>query len=307
MNTAYGEPSETSLPFNMRHILWPITYNLPAEATVEEKAGVRDALVKELTSVVKASLAIAPMPLAEHIAFPLVEARNGPARFRARSESLGFSDGFAFEDPKEVFLAEGAEMWLRLVPSSALGKEWSIPELKEKRRQGSSNLMPLVHGAGGYSFLVAEDGVGMYIAPPEKGGSHEITQGVGFAFTSGEIWGIDTALLSYAPKNLYQGDIETSFSSSLQNYSRFLSSLGIQGPYRWIAGLRGVKGRSLGYPPPRGKAWIRDRGPICMTDTIEAEGKFNPDTQSSMEALLPFFKKIFEKCAVARPDYLPQK
>lgn len=307
MNTAYGVPSETSLPFNMKHMLWPITYNLPVEASVEEKAVIRDMLVKELTSVVKASISLAPVVSQESAGFPLAEAKNGPARFRARSESLGFSDVFAFEEPKEIFLAEGSEMWLRLFPSVASEKQWPIHELKEKLHKESGNLMPLVHGAGGYSFLVAEDGVGMYIAPPEKGGTHEVTQGIGFVFTSGEIWGIDTALLSYAPKNLYQHDTEQSFASSLQNYSRFLAGLGIKGPYRWMAGMRGVKGRSLGYPPPPGKSWIRDRGPICMADIIEVEGDYNPETQTAAEALLPFFQKLFEKCAVARPDYLPQK
>lgn len=307
MNTAYGEPSETSLPFNMKHMLWPITYNLPTRASAEEKATVRDGLIKELTSVVKASLALAPVVAMEVDTFPQVEAKNGPARFRAENEPLGFSDNFAFEEPKEIFLAEGSEMWLRLIPFAVQGKQWPVHELKEKLRKDSGNLMPLVHGSGGQSFLVAEDGAGMYIAPIEKDATQEVTQGVGFAFASGEIWGIDTALLAYGPKNLYQGDIEQSFASSLQNYSRFLSGLGVEGSYRWIAGMRGIKGRSLGYPPPPGKTWIRDRGPICMTDLIEIEGEFNPETQTPTEALLPFFKKIFEKCVVARPDYLPQK
>ena len=49
MNTAFGEPSEKTLPFNMRHLKWPLTYKL---AEGDEKSEVRKKLVGELTPII---------------------------------------------------------------------------------------------------------------------------------------------------------------------------------------------------------------------------------------------------------------
>ena len=56
MNTAYGEPSAETLPFDMRHLRWPIQYRLAASAAAEERAKVKQELTKRLTDQLQAML-----------------------------------------------------------------------------------------------------------------------------------------------------------------------------------------------------------------------------------------------------------
>jgi len=191
------------------------------------------------------------------------------------------------------------------MPATNPQKEWPTRELK-KIAMEKSYLMPLIHPSGGYSYVRASDGEGMYRASGNGSSSANTTvDSITFAFKTGEIWSIETAFLNYAKDRLYATEIEKIFVKGVETYSRFLKELGIDPPYRWKAGLIGVKGRQLGYAPPPGKQWIRDGGPVCATDLIEAEGEIEFE-QTTTTALLPFFKKIFDECGVERPDYLPQ-
>ena len=54
MNTAFGEATAETLPFNMRHLRNPITYELPGNAPQGEKTRVKAELVKELVEAIKA-------------------------------------------------------------------------------------------------------------------------------------------------------------------------------------------------------------------------------------------------------------
>lgn len=244
-------------------------------------------------------------PITVSAKFPHVHSKDGPARFRAPGESLGFEDDSFGENEREIFLIEGPAMWLRVMPSANPQREWPTRELRRVALE-KSHLLPLIHPAGGYSYLRASDGEGMYRANGDKPDAKKMeVQSVAFAFKTGEVWSIETALLTWNLENLYVTDMEKAFTVSLGNYGLFLKELGIEGPFHWKAGLVGVKGRHLGYPPPPNHHWLRDKGPVCATDIIEAEGQLE-DGQNPATALLPFFEKIFEECGKERPDYLPK-
>ncbi len=76
---------------------------------------------------------------------------------------------------------------------------------------------------------------------------------------------------------------ESRFAQSLQMSADFLSRLGFNGPYRWIAGMEGVNGRFISSDGTR--KW----GP-CMSDTMAVPGTFNL-TDDPADALEPFFRK----------------
>ncbi len=306
MNTTYGEPSNESLPFDLAHLRWPIRYTLPADATSKARAEEKRKLASALKDAICLSLGTVPTPLiVAQPSFPIFHAKDGPARFRSLNEAIGFEDDNFSENKQEIFLASGPAMWLRLMPATNPQKEWPTRELK-KIAMEKSYLMPLIHPSGGYSYVRASDGEGMYRASGNGSSSANTTvDSITFAFKTGEIWSIETAFLNYAKDRLYATEIEKIFVKGVETYSRFLKELGIDPPYRWKAGLIGVKGRQLGYAPPPGKQWIRDGGPVCATDLIEAEGEIEFE-QTTTTALLPFFKKIFDECGVERPDYLPQ-
>jgi len=308
MNTAYGEPTSEDLPFDLAHLRWPIRYNLPDNASAAVKAEEKRKLSNTLKDAIRASLATVSVAVIESPpVFSLAQAKDGPARFRDPKEALGFEDDTFGENNKEIFLSSGPAMWLRLMPITAQGREWATRELK-KIAMEKSYLLPLIHPAGGYSYLRESDGEGMYRAGSEKKqGSHPNAiwvDSVAFAFRTGEVWSIETALLAYDSDKLFSTEIEEAFVKGIKNYSLFLKEIGIDPPYYWKAGLIGVRGRRLGYPPQQDYSRIGP-GPVCASDRIEAEGQIDFE-EREMTALLPFFKKIFDECGIERPEHLPQ-
>jgi hypothetical protein len=53
MNTAFGIPNAESLPFNLRHLRHPITYDCPADADEQKRKHVREQLAKDLERAVR--------------------------------------------------------------------------------------------------------------------------------------------------------------------------------------------------------------------------------------------------------------
>ncbi len=311
MNAAYGPPTREDLPFDLAHLRWPITYSLAEDGPAEVKREEKRKLAKTLEAALRASLGTVPTPLvAEPPPFPQAAAKDGPARFRAPGEALGFEDDSFGGSNRKVYLAAGPAIWLRLFPSVNPARRWTTREIKERAVQGDAGLlMPMVSGAGGYSHLRAEDGLGMHRAepiqrmddPPE---SIQVA-GVTFVFRTGEAWSVDTALLAYETTRLFSDEIEKVLSESAERYRRFQATLGITGVLKWKTGVVGAQGRRLAYPPAPNHVWLGSAGPTCAADVIEAEGLLSPG-QSARSALLPFFERLFEECGVERPDYLPR-
>jgi hypothetical protein len=194
------------------------------------------------------------------------------------------------------------------MPVGDPGKLWPTHQLKEVATQNGAGLMPLAASAGGYSYVRADDGFGIFraIAQREQNAQTESIEisSLAFAFETGEIWSIDSEWLAYDAKRFHF--VENDLSGGLRDYARFLQALGVSAPYRWIAGIAGTKGRYFIYPVQPGHIRMHpDLGPRCAADSIEAEGQYD-GAESVTTAMLPFFKKIFEKCGLPRPDYLPQ-
>ncbi len=304
MNTAYGVPTRENLPFDLGHLRFPITYCLSKKTTSEERKKEKKRLTDLFVKAIRASLATLPAPYVEpEPKFPEAEAKNGSSRFRAHGEPIGFySDLFGRKDVREIFIsATKPAMWLRVMPTKDVGKTWSTDELKQHSIENNRAYLAPLMGGGSYDFLRAEDGMGIF--RPSQGSD---VGAVAFAFETGEVWSIDTDWLEYGGKSKLFFSVEKYFSTSLKDYSDFLKLLGIEGPFRWKAGISGVKGLNFNFPVQSGYSRVGD-GPICVADTIEEDGIYDDSTQSPTSALLPFFKKIFSKCGIKRPDYLPQE
>jgi hypothetical protein len=295
MNTAYGEPKDYDIPFNLRHIRWPIRYKLAEGASPEVKKQERQNLARELNMAIRTSLATLPPPAVDApLIFQETTTKDGPARFRRPGDSLGFEDnGYS---SREVSLSSGPAMWLRLMPIGDPGREWSRSELKERAATPRPLLMPLVSNYLGCSYLRAEDGIGLFGMSQKDSAvrSKSVrTDSASFAFKTGEIWTIDTSLLREKSDRLPFA--EHYFVQAITNYGFFLQSLGLNGPYRWIAGIVGAKGRafSLERYPRYGS-----ENP-CASDLIEDEGQYTGG-QDPTQSLLPFFTKIFDSCGLER-------
>ncbi len=302
MNEAFGKATRESLPFDLSHMRFPVRFTLPENATAAERTQIKRKLVGTLKLAIGTSLATVPTPTVEPPpGFPQAAIKNGPARFRSKGEAIGIEDGLLSDEPKEIFLADGPAMWLRLMPETPLEKEWLTYDMKQLLLQGNAlTLVPMILGSG-WNPLRAEDGIGVYengISRTNAPNSLEVDD-VAFAFKTGEIWSIDTGLLSSDETRV--PFVESYYVQRIKNYAQFLQLLGAQPPYRWIAGLTGVQKRGLSRPDTQTQRFINSKL-ICLSDTIEAQGAYD-GKEDAVEALMPFFRKIFEAGGVPRPNY----
>jgi hypothetical protein len=94
MNIGYGDPRTASLPFDMAHLRFPMTYDLAEGASDADRRSVRAALARELERALRTIftseefLSQQPKPrgLPE---FPRQQALDGRARFRAKGKTIG--------------------------------------------------------------------------------------------------------------------------------------------------------------------------------------------------------------------------
>jgi hypothetical protein len=300
MNVAYGQPAE--LPFDMGHLRHPIQYNLGPNSTTSERRTTRSILSAEFEQKLRLQIAATAPPAPPPRPFVEAPAQDGLARFRAPGTPIGRrwdSAPFGQIQGQDVTLAAGPTMWLRLMPVKDPGRRWSTAQLKEQAIKGGNfNLEPFQNHP--VHYLRAEDGMAVCyllgVDAPETGS-------LAFAFETGEIWSADITLLHYSPGEI--PFIEIEYVKRFGSYLRFLGHLGLVPPYRWIAGLTGVKDRRLQTPLPNGHFRIVGYlGPECLSETISKEGLYSGN-ESIGATLRPFFQEIFHKCGETRPDYLP--
>jgi hypothetical protein len=308
MNTAYGEPKAENMSFDLAHLRFPICYCLAEDADESTRKIELERLAAALRNAILAVLEGDEFKLSQPQApapppFPAAEPKEGLSRFRPRGIALGEKLALFSNIAKgEVRLSDGPSVWLRVMPSSDPGKKFPVPTLVKTKEGMPFALMPILEGAIGYNFLRAADGIGIY---PVNERDENVTRAVVFAFSTGEIWAIDTYALNPAFHKNILPDLESELSGALKRYASFLSALSIQLPYKWIAGMEGVQGREIYLKPPPGKMFI-EYGPHgnCLWDVIVEEGRYTPEMAAG-EELMPLFKKVYEACGLERPDYYP--
>jgi hypothetical protein len=296
MNQAHGKPDANSLPFDLAQLRFPMTYNLPADATDLTRKVEREQLAKNLETALRGVIGseefkTAKLPKEPELdPFPQRVSLNGKARFRAPQQPLGFvRDPTArmLGSPAEIpiYLAEGPTLWLRLMPLYKPGRTWLNSELKGLAL--SLCTLALMRPTRGSGFLESEDGVGYYPI-----WDNNITYSVAYVFNTEEIWIIDA---SHAKVQKYLELDEAKFTGTLDSCAAFLGRLGSAKPYRWVVGMEGVKGRQLVIPPHAHRAFDS-----CLTDRIEQEGIYR-EGDSTQDLLRPFFEKVYDQCGAQRP------
>jgi hypothetical protein len=294
MNIAHGEPEQ--LPFDLKTKRFPITYNLPDDADAQTRTKVRNELSNELEMALRAILdseeylASRPKPPEPPLRQPR-KPKFGEARFRAEKEPLGVAHDMESQflgpqrDPAVYFLNGGPAMWLRVMTNLVPTKTVLITELM--RRIGGVGTLPLASVNGITANVASADGVGMCFDIAQ-----DKTPNVAFAFKDGEVWAINTLALRNRPSLIILQ--EPIWANSLKAAADFLNAAGFPGPYRWIAGMEGVRGRY--FMPPDDLQ--RSFGP-CLSDITE-QGVFNLGQDDPSAALEPFFAAVWDNCQVQR-------
>jgi hypothetical protein len=305
INIAFGAPSAESMPFDMRHLRNPITYNCPNDLTDDARRQVRERLTVELERALRAVFdsdefkRALPKP-PEPAPFTAQQPEDGPGRFRDRNEHIGIVQGGFYEGPKEIRLSRHPASWFRIMPTSDPGRTWTVADLEKAMRQRV--LPPLSRDWSGYGFLRGPDGYGLYAA---LGDQREKARAVVYAFATGELWSIDTYWLESMSRENRRSvpSVEQQFRQTLKDYADFMLSLDIKPPYRWIAGMEDLKGRALFVPPPPGHTRMTDQPQgKCLVPVVEVAGVYSPE-QSVGEAMKPFFTKLYDSYGVARQQW----
>ncbi|MCP2091988.1 UNVERIFIED_ORG: hypothetical protein J2Y81_008094 [Paraburkholderia sediminicola] len=294
MNAAHGEPTRESLPFDLGHMRRPITYNCPDDADDEGRRRARKQLADELKGALKAILAldVDDQGEADAILHEALPALNGDARFRSVQDPVGMLfDGSLLPQPDvPVFLAPGAAMWLRVIPKFSTGRTLLVTSLREALINKGHMVRPL----NGEDYLNpygirGEDGFGLGILDDGKRASMLV-----YAFNNGEVWSLDTLMLKSSNDRLFFNPGK--YVRALIEFSDMLKGLGIDGPYRWIAGIDGMKGRHLAVI---GRAYTFSP-PACLGEKVIVEGEYSGDAREADSAIEPFIARVFDAGHLSR-------
>ena len=299
MNTAYGAPDTHPLPFDLDHFRWPIQFKLPPDADKSTTKQVLASLVHDLKKALRSLLvhnseereASAPQHVARQ---PL----HGRSRFRRPDQVVGETweplMPFPLLPKRRVLFAEGPTMYLRLIPERSIATPLNDMRMADAALQtGAFRLRPFTSGQDIHQ-LRAEDGIGMCWMI----NSDNRTESVAFAFEDGEIWSVDSALLRSSRTDILPAyEIESAFMDGLKNYLGFLRYLGLQGRYKWIAGLEGASGRRFFFSATMGHLQPF-YGQDLLSDRLEVDGIISIETTDVASALEPFFSRIYQKCSL---------
>jgi hypothetical protein len=304
MNSAYGEPSDQTLPFNMKHLRWPITYFLPEDADDATKQKVRAELAAILKVALKAVVDSdefkASLPKVPEVpAFVEMQPAEGPARFRRNNEPIGVIEApFGLGQGHEVLLADGPAIWLRVMPEKAQFREWTIPELRNNVSSGGRILLPLGN-FGSWSHIRAADGFG-YV--PTMSNDADRIPAVLIAFKSSEVWSVYCGPLSLNHQDI--PNMEPFFMECFMRCVAFLrDGLKIAHPYRWIAGMEGLKGKRMHRIAAPGRTyWDQYTGP-SLQDVVMDRGTLS-DADKVQLGLRPFFRKLYDAFGAERGDHM---
>jgi hypothetical protein len=303
MNTAYGEPTDQTLPFNMKHLRWPITYCLPEGADDTTRLKVRTGLAATLKVALRAIVdsdefkASIPKP-PEVPAFVEMQPVDGLARYRPRNESIGLVEPFGgIGKSHEVTLADGPALWLRVMPDKEQSQQWTISQLRDNINSGGRFLLPLGN-FGSWNQVRAADGFG-YV--PVMSDHTDRIPAVIVAFKSGEVWSVHCGPLAL---HQYIPNIEPLFVECFMRCVAFLrDGLRVSLPYRWIAGMEGVKGKRLYRIAPPGRSYMDPYSGPCLQDVVMERGRLN-GTDKVQLGLRPFFCKAYDAFGAERPEQL---
>jgi hypothetical protein len=296
INTAYGKPDAESLPFDLRHLRWPICYHL-ADSSAGNKNDQFETLVQTLVKAVGLILSNHSTPNTPVKAFVPQKPTTSPALYFDKAEDLVAEGPFGGEVSFAV--PEGGKMYLRLYPTVAVPPIET--ELAAKYLAAKGNLQP-IGMVSGWSHARNIYGAIVYNHPRDEKLCH-FTQ----LFLSREIWGIDAQILNadYLHQRqkewgqqplswIANGYIEEYFVKALHNYLIFAQThLQLPVPLRAEAGLAGIKD----YPIAVDNSGFRGKS---LRDVIQWQGEIKAYRKPAWEILEPVFDKIWANCGIQR-------
>jgi hypothetical protein len=294
MNVAHGEPGESNLPFDLRHLLHPFTYNLPDGATDDQRRAAKDELVPHLKRAIAAILLSGSEgSQGGRTLFQPKVAADSKGRLVTAENAWGVSEDTWLSSHREIRLSPGPVTWLRLYPkffnaesSSPLSKRRMSEIIRSTERNKSID--PLIVGSQ-QGFIRDADRVGICVYTSET----DETPGLAVLMENGELWAADTYSaeedepgVRYLP--------ERQFFELLEKFiTVYRDVLKIPLPWIWEAGVEGLKGkRLLPWGPPN--AFKKRPTGISLNDSVVCRGEISSIDARPQDVLRPFVEAVYD-------------
>lgn len=303
MNKAFGGPAGLNMPFNLRHLRFPIVFNLTDSTKTEERTLVKTQLVTDLYNAIQLIWENEISKEAkEQNPFVGREDYTDPSTFIKPGETF-YDTSFLARAGSKISFSDGARIFLRLIPSKTVFK---IPTGKDAediiRRE---TLIPLGLVS---SWSYGRNEYGAFSHHTEENVIYNFTQ----LFLNGELWGIDATLLNREWQSRFMGDqngiilfdeIEKILFPTLNHYLKFSRNvLKSPTPLKLITGLTGIKGYRM--PPD---IYRLNQNTTVVNDKIIYEHIIETYEEKPHLVLIPFFGLIWKECGLERPRGLDNK
>jgi hypothetical protein len=195
-----------------------------------------------------------------------------------------------------VIVDDSPAVWFRMGPLPGTDFRKYGAQIKTALGHNAPILLPFRFYIGDSSWFVRDDGFFLYHTP--SCGLH-LTDSATFVFEYGEIWAINTHILS--DKSVLPF-IYDDLINAFQNFYAILQEyLHVPAPYRWQIGIEDVAGRRLLMRTPFGR-WAPE-GREYSVPTLVGEGMFNRG-DSPYRCLRPFFEKIIARAGLDPDEQL---
>lgn len=300
MNDAFGAPSETSLPFNMRHLRWPLRYTLPDGNGVRDS--VRKQLVDKLARAIRAVLDNAPVEPALERTFEETSSTSDKAVFYQKNEALATREEAITEtDEKCLVRAKGPKMFLRLIPTVRIAGI-SPTRARDIAEAGRLEPFSLPRMGGGEWYDRNKYGAIVYRTFGDKPAIKQLTQ----LLKNAELWGVNDELDRIKQDTgfgvLLHG-YEDAFIHTLGNYLKFAREhLHLTLPLRLVAGITGIEDFKMAAPPGKRFSGFELYGGRAVEPDVIFETTLGDWSVPPAEILSPFFEMVWEAFGLSRPE-----
>jgi hypothetical protein len=297
MNTAFGEANADTLPFDLRHLRWPVTYHLSDSSAIDKTVQV-ERLTTTLVEALRLILARRSTTEASTASFAPQKPTKSAALFHEDVNDL-IPEARWGQKRNSYSVPEGGKAYLRLYPTESVPPMETELEAEDAARQGG--LRPFGR-VSGWSAIRNVFGAIAYEAPHD-GKLYHFTQ----LFLSREIWSVDARILNAdyhrerqkewggtgSVEYIASGYIEEHFVEALENFlSVAKSHLKLQLPLRVEAGLVGIKGYSISVNS-------NDLVGNALRDVVHWTGEIATE-KPAWDILEPFFDRIWAACGIKR-------
>lgn len=311
INTAVVKVKPEEMPFDIRHIRYPITYCLSETDDLEQRKKVKAELAKDLERALAVVFKQMPAEDVDANVFAAQPETFSPSAFWAKDETFS-------SENQRLSIPDGPMMFLRLIPNKPLSLIETSKQVLDLIT--SASLQPMNDGNksvqycrnkyGAFSFSIASD-----LTCGNEGEVNLIrrlktVRWLSHLFKTGEIWGVDCFTLDPEVKTEYSPELDSGFFPgilfedilirTLDNYLKFArEELRLSLPLKLIVGATDVQGFKM--KENTGFRSYQFKGNIVKEDLIK-EMVIDDCEVSSQSILMPFFKYVWEECGLDRPD-----